>query len=267
MAALTRLGDKKSQRDRQVHLAHAAMLARSNLACRGDGPVHQFINPSSAPGDGLDEFGSCLGADRRLVRSSRGVSWWNDLTCNFGRRLAPGNGECAGLQGALCCRSAVGSRSGQTTSTLSNGRINLDPLSIALDGRRAAELTKSVRALRSLERFGDPSVFERPRRSAVREISRDASHATSLLRLSLVQDGGYVVAVADTLLQFGSGRHPVAAIIEDASHENGIGAGAGGKRAVALLVEFGLHGIEYLPVQGGRLLAAQELALLLTSPI
>jgi hypothetical protein len=82
----------------------------------------------------------------------------------------------------------------------------------------------------------------------------------SSLRLPLKEGCRDVVAIADAVLDRISGRHPVAAIIENATHQERLRLLPGFGVIGPLLVELGLNGLEQRPIKDGWLFAREDLA-------
>ena len=90
---------------------------------------------------------------------------------------------------------------------------------------------------------------------------RDAADRSGLTGLALEQGGRDIIPVLHAVLAGVARRHAMATVIKDAARQQGFGFHPGGIMIVHLLRQFGLDSIEQGPVDNGRLLAGQDLAL------
>src|SRR5262249_59648953 len=90
---------------------------------------------------------------------------------------------------------------------------------------------------------------------------RDSTDGSGPFRLALEQSGRQIVAVLDTPLANVARRHAIAAVIEDASSQQGLGPHPFGLMIVRLFAQLGLDGVKQVSVDDGSLLAGQTLAL------
>ena len=81
------------------------------------------------------------------------------------------------------------------------------------------------------------------------------------LRLALNQGRGDVVAIPEPVLAAVARGHAVAAVVEHAAQQQGLGAPSGCVMGCALFAEFGLDCLEQGPVQDRRLFAGADVAL------
>ena len=91
--------------------------------------------------------------------------------------------------------------------------------------------------------------------------SRNTFYDAGLFALPLNQYGRDVVSVFDASFAGMGWRHPVAAVVEDATQKERLGFAARGFVIVELLIELGLDGIEQLSIDDCGLLAGKNLAL------
>src|SRR6266478_1732968 len=90
---------------------------------------------------------------------------------------------------------------------------------------------------------------------------RDSTDGSGPFRLALEQGGGQIVAVLDAPLANVARRHAIAAVIEDPSSQQGLGLHPCSLMIVRLFAQLGLDRLEQVPVDDGRLLPGQNLAL------
>src|SRR5215207_176098 len=88
-----------------------------------------------------------------------------------------------------------------------------------------------------------------------------ARHRAGLVLSPLGQEAGDVVAIAGAVLDRVARGHAVAAIVEDAPEQKGVGARSGAPLAAALLVEPRLHGLEQRAFDNRLVLAGMALGL------
>jgi hypothetical protein len=79
--------------------------------------------------------------------------------------------------------------------------------------------------------------------------------------MTMQQGGRKIVPVFDTSFARVARAHAVATVIKDAAGQQRLRFHPGGHVIVHLLVQLGLDGIEYAPVENGGLLAFQDLTL------
>ncbi len=92
-------------------------------------------------------------------------------------------------------------------------------------------------------------------------VSRNAFYDAGLFGLPLNQYGRDVVPVFDAPFASVGWRHPVAAIVKDATEKERLRFAARGFVIVELLIKLGLDGIEQLLIDDCGLLAGKKLAL------
>ena len=90
---------------------------------------------------------------------------------------------------------------------------------------------------------------------------RETTDTSGPFGLTLEQGGGQIVAVLDASFADVARRHAVAAVVKDPPGQQGLGLHSRGLMIVHLFGELGLHGLEQAPVDNGRLLPCQNLAL------
>src|SRR5687768_16676067 len=91
---------------------------------------------------------------------------------------------------------------------------------------------------------------------------RHAAYGSGLPRLALKQSGADIVAVFDASLADMSWRHPVAAVVEHAAHQQRLRPASEGRLLVIdLLVEPCLHSLEQISIDNGRLFSGEGVTL------
>ena len=244
MAAFTSVGDRKASEIVMLTLPHAAFFAGGDRFDIGNGAGDNLIEPASAAGDRRHkrERGSQNGWGEHPGLDDCGC---NDLASPFQVGLFPGN-----MKDGIVCFS-IG-RSIALSCQLDHDliRVNFDPTDICVD-----EIAVGGRGwfFEALADGVDDKGFDLG--------GRDPANGSGMFSLALRQCRGEIVAILDATFSGVAWGHPIAAIIEDATDQQRLGACTCDRVIGALLIEFGLDSLEQLSIQDGRLLAGKDLTL------
>ena len=90
---------------------------------------------------------------------------------------------------------------------------------------------------------------------------RHSAHRSGALGGAMKKDAGQVVSVLAAALADMARAHAVAAVIEDAAGQQGLGVHPCGPMICRLLTQLGLDGVEQVPIENAGLFALEDLTL------
>src|SRR6478672_9551726 len=90
---------------------------------------------------------------------------------------------------------------------------------------------------------------------------RHAAHRSGALGGAMEKGGGQVVSVLAAALADMARAHAIAAVIEDAASQQGLGVHPCGPMICRLLAQLGLDGVEQVPIENAGLFAIEDLTL------
>ncbi len=237
---LDEIGRKEGERDRHVDLADAAASRASR--CFRRSPLASAISslsqrrPRAIDATKVARVSDRIGrASLRSGRSRAGESHGAALMVS----CATGHEACLSPSLAL------------TIDLLRWCKLDDQLLRLDLDARNVGvDEAPVVNRLRWLEML--------PNRSCDQRLDlgcRHSAYRSGAFGLALEQGGRQIVPVLDAPLADVARRHAIAAVIEDAAGQQGLGLHPCGLVIVHLFGQLGLDGIEQVPIDNGRLLA------------
>src|ERR1700692_4434597 len=129
-------------------------------------------------------------------------------------------------------------------------RLNLDSCDVSLDEAPVVNLLRWSEMLAN-----------RPDDQRLDVGCRHAAHRSGALGCAMEKGAGQVVSVLEAALADMARAHAVAAVIEEAAGQQGLGVHPCGPMICRLLTQLGLDGVEQVPIENAGLFAMEDLTL------